>query len=230
MNHSEAVKQMAAERYLLDELAADARDAFEEHMFDCQECALDLRAGSVFVHEVKIQLPAIMASQVRTEKAKSNARQRFWNSLWRPAFAAPVFAAMLIVLVFQNTVTFPTLRNEANQPRVVPVAPVHGAVRGSQRMTIAVDRTHGVALPVDLFAEPGMPSAVSYSFDLRDPQGKQAWTATIAAPASTGDQSFSVVIPGATLRSGSYTLTVTGISAQGARTPIGLYVFDTVVD
>ena len=46
MTHSEAVQQMAAERYLLDELAPDVRDAFEEHMFDCQECALDVE-GSV---------------------------------------------------------------------------------------------------------------------------------------------------------------------------------------
>ena len=39
MNHTEAVEQMAAEGYLLNELTPDARDAFEEHVFDCAECA-----------------------------------------------------------------------------------------------------------------------------------------------------------------------------------------------
>jgi len=45
MDHSEAVREMAAERYLLDELEPEAREAFEEHVFDCPECALDLRAA-----------------------------------------------------------------------------------------------------------------------------------------------------------------------------------------
>ena len=51
MNHSEALKEMAAERYLLDELSPEARDAFEEHMFDCPDCALDVRSGSAFIGE-----------------------------------------------------------------------------------------------------------------------------------------------------------------------------------
>jgi hypothetical protein len=230
MNHTEAVEQMAAERYLLGELNSDVRDAFEEHVFDCPECALDLRTGDVFVAETKIQLPKIMATSTSRAKAsKSSERQSFWVSLWRPAFAAPAFAALLLVLLYQNTVTFPTLRDEASQPRLVPVAPFHGAARGGSHMTLTADRAHGVALPVDLFTEPGMPSFASYSFDLRDPQGKLAWTATIAVPASASDQSFSVVIAGATLRNGSYSLTVTGISGQGTRTPLEQYVFDIVV-
>ena len=53
MEHIEAVQQMAAERYLLDELPPELRDAFEEHLFDCPECAFDLRAGAAFVDEAK---------------------------------------------------------------------------------------------------------------------------------------------------------------------------------
>jgi hypothetical protein len=231
MNHTEAVEQMAAERYLLDELNPDIRGAFEEHFFDCPECAVDLRAGAVFVAETKIQLPKIMESfTTLTKVAKPREKQQsFWVSLWRPAFAAPAFATLLLVLLYQNTVTLPALREASSQPRVVRVAPLRGATRGGEHIAIAADRAHGVALPVDLFTGPGMPPAASYAFDLRDPQGKEAWTATIAAPASTDDQSFSVVIPGATLRNGSYTLSVTSVGAQGTRTPLERYVFDIVV-
>ena len=229
MNHTEAVEQMAAERYLLDELKPDAREAFEEHFFDCPECAVDLRAGTVFVAETKVQLPKLVAasSAVRPRTVISKEKPSFWISLWRPAFAAPAFAALLLVLFYQNAVTFPALRDAANRPRIVPVAPLSGAMRGGQHTTVTVDRAHGLAVPVDLFAEPGMPAAASYSFDLRDARGKEAWSASVAATAT--DQSVSVVIPGAPLRDGSYTLSVTGVSAQGTRTPLEQYVFDIVV-
>ena len=49
MDHGEALQMMAAERYLLDELTPEERDAFELHMFGCHECALDLRAGAAFM-------------------------------------------------------------------------------------------------------------------------------------------------------------------------------------
>ena len=232
MNHSEALKQMVAERYLLDELAPDAREAFEEHLFDCPECALDLRAGSAFVDEVKTELPGIAAStEAPTKSGKFSSKPSLWLTWWRPAFVAPVFAAMLLVLVFQNIVTFPALREAANQPRIVPVAPLHGATRGGNHLTLTADRMHGVALPVDLSFEPGMAPAASYSFDLHDPQGKVAWTGTTPAAAqeSDGSQRISIVIPGSMLRNGSYSLSVTSVASNGERTPIEQYIFDIVV-
>ena len=35
MNHVEAVKTLAIERYLLEEMTPEERDAFEEHFFSC---------------------------------------------------------------------------------------------------------------------------------------------------------------------------------------------------
>lgn len=49
MSHDEAVETFAAEQYLLEELDSRLREEFEEHLFDCQECALDLRAGATFL-------------------------------------------------------------------------------------------------------------------------------------------------------------------------------------
>ncbi len=63
MEHNEAVQQMAVERYLLDELTPELREAFEEHVFDCQECTLDLRAGVAFVEEAKVQLPGLVLAR-----------------------------------------------------------------------------------------------------------------------------------------------------------------------
>jgi hypothetical protein len=231
MNHTEAVKQMAAERYLLDELTPDVRDAFEEHAFDCAECAFDLRAGTLFVQEARNQLPTLAASQAQSEEATPNNKRRLWSFSWRPAFAVPALAALLIVVGYQNLVTFPALRHSATGPRLAPVAPLHPATRGATRPTFTVDRAHGVALPIDLSPEPGMASPASYFFSLRDPGGKLIWTSTLAAPAPETDseQRFSLTIPGGALRTGSYSLLITCVSAQGVRTPFDQYNFDIVV-
>jgi anti-sigma factor RsiW len=53
MDHQQATQLMAVEKYLLDELAPEVRDEFEEHFFDCQECATDLRATAGFMDAAK---------------------------------------------------------------------------------------------------------------------------------------------------------------------------------
>ena len=87
MDHSEALQQMAAERYLLDELTPDAREAFEEHLFDCPECALDLRAGAAFVEEAKAQLPKLagaLPAPSRSSREPRVKRSGGWSGFSRP--------------------------------------------------------------------------------------------------------------------------------------------------
>jgi len=231
MDHNEAVEQMIAERYLLDELTPDAREVFEEHLFDCPECALDLRAGAAFVREAKAQLPELTSASPAPVSSRSRgfrARWDWWLSWLQPAFAAPVFATLLLVLGYQNLVTFPALRAAANQPRLLPWTPLRGATRGGAPMAVTADRKIGVALPVDLPPQPSVGAYASYSFDLYDPQGKLAWTGQAAAPADDAGsgQQLSLVIPGSMLRDGSFTIAVSGIAAHGERTAIDKYIFD----
>jgi hypothetical protein len=228
MDHSEAIQQMAAERYLLDELTPDAREAFEEHLFDCPGCALDLRAGAAFVDAAKTQLPELTAAPVPSRSHEHKAK-REWRLFWlRLAFATPAFASLLLVLGYQNLVTYPRLRAATSQPRLIPWASLHGAMRGGAPLTITADHEHGVALPVDLPPQPSQGAYASYSFDLYDPQGKLAWTGVVAAPSESdsGDQRISLVIPGAMLRNGVYTVVVSGVAANGHRTVIDRYTCD----
>jgi anti-sigma factor RsiW len=44
MDHSEAVRVNATERYFLQELTPDQLAQFEEHFFECPECAVDVQA------------------------------------------------------------------------------------------------------------------------------------------------------------------------------------------
>jgi len=233
MEHSQAVEQMAAERYLLNELTPEAREAFEQHFFDCPDCALDLRAAAAFMDEAKVQLPALNASaplRPSPSAVKPRAKRDQWFSWLRPAFAVPVFAALLLLVGYQNLITMPSLRAEADQPRLLAWTPLHGATRGGARTTITADREHGVDLPIDLTPLPGSPAYGSYAFDLVDSQGKTVWTGSIAAPVSgeSGAQRISLAIPAAMLRKASYTVAVSGGGANGERTPIDKYTFDLV--
>jgi hypothetical protein len=231
MDHSEAIQQMMAERYLLDELKPETREAFEEHFFDCPECALDLRAGAAFVEAAKAQLPMLTSAlpvPASSRSRKPGAQRAWWLSWIQPAFAIPAFATLLLVLGYQNLVTYPGLRAAAGQPRLLPWVPLHGATRGGANRSITADRRHGVALPVDLPAQPSLDAYASYSFDLYDPKGKLAWTGVVAAPNESENQSerISLVIPGAMLQSGAYSLVVSGAGAHGERTVIDRYAFD----
>lgn len=228
MDHSEALQQMAAERYLLNELTPDAREAFEEHLFDCQECALDLRAGVAFIDEAKAQLPNLTQAMPAPQPVRQPKVKREWWLGWlQPAFAMPAFAALLLVVGYQNLVTLPGLRASADQPRLLPWTPLRGETRGAH-LAINADRQLGVALPVELPQQPSAGSYASFSFDLVDPQGKLVWTGAVAAPADEASdcQRLSLMIPGGMLRNGAYSLTVSGVAAQGERTKIDEYFFD----
>jgi hypothetical protein len=232
MNHSDAVKEMAAERYLLDELSPDARDAFEEHMFDCTECALDVRSASAFICEAKAQLSGIgHGSPAANKTAMPQERNKQWFAWMRPAFAVPVLATLLVVVGYQNLVTLPALHNSVNQPRIAQVAPLYGATRGGSHASITADRVNGIALPIDVPLDSAAGNYTSLSFELSNAQGKVVWTRSIQAPVpgANPDLQLSVVLPGGMLENGTYTLTVSGIDTHGGRNAIGRYVFDVVL-
>jgi hypothetical protein len=104
MDHNEAVRLQAAEKYVLGECSPDLRDEYEEHFFDCAECARDLKAAAVFVDTTREVLRA--APQKSVEKQAVPARGR-WFTWLRPIVAVPVLALLLLVLAYQNFVTIP---------------------------------------------------------------------------------------------------------------------------
>jgi hypothetical protein len=231
MDHNEAVQQMATERYLLDDLSPDLREAFEQHLFDCQECTLDLRLGAAFVDEAKIQLPELtteVPNWSAREPSRPFSKKRGWFSFLRPVFnptiAGPVFAALLAVVGYQNLVTYPTLRADANQPQLVPAISLHDETRGVKDV-VEADRKQGTSLLVDVPSETGYSS---FTFDLYDPQGKVTMTRTISAAqeSAAGGGTLSLQLRGSELQQGTYAVAVNGITADGKRTALHRYRFD----
>jgi len=56
MDHNEALRLHAVEKYALGELPPSLRNEFEEHYFECEECAEDVRAAAEFVDNVRAVL------------------------------------------------------------------------------------------------------------------------------------------------------------------------------
>jgi hypothetical protein len=196
-------------------------------MFDCQDCATDVRAGSFFLGEAKEQLPHIMEPEARKAPERERAaNKKPWWTLWTmPAFAAPAFAALLGVIAYQNVAMIPALRTAATEPRLLPWTSLHTGTRGAEPTLIRADRKQGAVLLIDL---PQQPSYASYAYDLFDPQGKQVWTQAVTAASQNDGESetLSLLLPGSGLKEGSYTLNLYGISPQGARTLVGRRVLD----
>jgi hypothetical protein len=234
MDHNEAIKEMATERYLLNELTPELRDAFEEHAFNCPECALDLRAGSTFISIAKGELPGLAAASAspspsHAEPTRPIKKTFDWHSWLRPAFAVPAFAALLALVSYQNLSTIPSLRKAGSEPSILPAVAFHAGTRGSAHTPVEADRRHGAVLSIELPQDSGY---ASYTFELYDPQGKQLWTRSITASqaGSAGDGTVSLVIPGAGLVQGAYRLAISGADAKGTRTEIDQRALDLHFD
>src|ERR1700741_2188426 len=128
MDHSEAVSLKATERYLLNELDHEQLDQFEEHLFDCPDCALDVRAGAMFLEQSKNVLAENPES---APVGVPKSARRPWLSWVRPAFAVPVMAALIAVIAYQNLVSYPKLQTALHRPQVVPWAAINVGTWGA---------------------------------------------------------------------------------------------------
>ena len=220
MDHKVAVRQKLTERYLLDELAPEQRDEFEEHLFDCQDCAEDVRAGARFVEQSKIVLAEKAVAVPSPAGALARPRPG-WFGWLRPAFAVPALAVLLIVVGYQNLVTYPQLQQSLNRPQVVPFASVNIGTYGANGPVIAVPPGKGFLLFVRI---PPDGAYTRYTADLYNPAGKLEWSLTI--PAVAGQDQWPVEIPGANREAGTYTLAARGITAAGESKEVGRASFE----
>ena len=219
MEHEEAVQAHATEKYLLGELLPEERDAFEEHLFDCRDCADDLRAAAAFVEHSKVALSTPDATPVR-DPVPALARPG-WLSWLRPAIAAPVLAALLAVIAYQNFASGPANRSGRETPMILPSASLIAAnTRGGNTPTVNVAKGRPFLVFLDV---PSDPRFVSYTAELYDPAGTKEWALPINVAAVK--DTLSVQMPAVHGGAGAYALAVYGVSARGERSEVGRYSF-----
>jgi hypothetical protein len=208
MEHSDAVRQMMVERYMLGELSPAEREAFEEHFFVCAECAQDLSSEAAFLDHSRILLSAPEA-----EPRESNVEVRAprWQAWLKPAFVLPVVALLAALLGYESFVAIPRARHQTSSPQILPaLSLINAASRGGTVDQLSVRRGQPFLLFVDV---PGDSRYISYSAQLLDSAGHQLWSLPVTSAAAK--DTVSIRIPGQQ-NSGAYTLVVRGVMNDGS--------------
>lgn len=195
MTHATAMKEYAVERYLLGELPENEQDAFEQHYFECRECADDLRAASVFLENLK---------QVAVEPvpARRPEPQRDWFAWLRWATLQPVLTGLLLVMLgYQSLYRIPNLERTA----AAPVTPAHVdfGVRGEGDV---IRLQSGELLQLETNLTPSL-WAPRYRVEIRPASGGKALEFEIDGPPRERLAGFKFKVP-QVVGPGDYVLTL----------------------
>ena len=214
MEHQEAIRLGAVEKYLLGELPTPQRDEFEEHFFDCRECAAELRMTANFLNIAREEL-----KHGNFGAAAARAPRGSWLEFFtRPAVFAPTFALLLAVIGYQNGVVLPRINGQIallQQPGVVTtVSLIGGNSRGSAPPSVSGSAGQPVLLSLDI---PGTRQYPSYACVLIDASGAVVWRVPVSA--AQAQDTVSINVPAGTLRAGEYTLVVQGMEAPDRTAP-----------
>jgi hypothetical protein len=206
MEHDEAIRSHAAERYVARELSPAEQDDFEEHFFDCQECADNVRFELSFTATVRA-----VSREQRAERhpaappPQATGRWDKWRE-WlspRPALAFS-FAANLVLAAGLGYVLSTGMRESAgprfSQPHFAP-GPTKGAAD-----------VHAIPPGETAYAVrfPAPAAGLSYGCEILDAAGKRESSSTLKAPPSE-DGFLYLEVPLGGLRAGVHTLVVRGV-------------------
>jgi hypothetical protein len=224
MKHSEAIEMMASEKYLLEELTPELRDAYEEHYFGCPECAQDVQLGAAFLDQTKFVLPGMMASGAPSRNAapaRLNKEKRDWFSWLRPALMVPAFACLLAAVGYQNLEVFPALQAAATGPRILPTATVLHDDTRSAIPVIYADLKLGSTIAVEM---PAGLTYSSYKLDFYNSKGRMIWTRT-AQSDGKGDDTLSFWLS-SQVKQDTYKVVISGVTSTGDTVLIKQQIFD----
>ncbi|MGH9746468.1 MAG: hypothetical protein ACRD59_10230 [Candidatus Acidiferrales bacterium] len=211
MDHSEAVRLKAAEKYLLGELSAELRDQYEDHYFGCIECAQDIRAGAALIDNAR----DVWSSEPIAGAVARPAREAgggWWAVLWRPAFAVPVLALLVLFAGYQNAFTIPQLKSALSRSEAPQALASFSLIaqnsRGSAPLTIAAPAGKPFSLFLDI---PPQSQFTSYVCEFQSEAGVPELSLNISA--EEAKQTVQLLIPAGRLASGKHLLVVRGLGS-----------------
>ena len=209
MNHDDAIREMAVEKYLLGELTGDPRNVFEEHLFECQLCTADLKSGVTLLEGTRRELAASL------REGTAAGRPSFLPAWLSPVWMLPALAGCLALLVYQSAIVVPGMRKqvaEANAPAVLNTLVLAGGqARGEDLPKVTAPKEGSFLLAVDI---PSSADYASYLCVLYAPDGSTVWSGKVASEQAR--DAVHIQIPSAITKPGENTLVVDGVRSDAA--------------
>ena len=220
MTHQQALDTMAAERYLLEEMTEIERHAFEEHFFDCDDCAQEVRLGERVREEVRAGGNTGLRandSQTRTSNVVEFNKRPVWR---RASTVIPWAAAATLALTagYQSFVVVPGLR-QAIEPQSLSPVMLREATRGALPVVTVSPGQRFITLGIDVMTA----STGDVTYNLLDAAGDTILSGRTPLPPS-GAPLFLLIPADELVRPGRHTLVVRDPASAGAT--VGEYAFD----
>ena len=198
MDHKEAIASQAAERYILNELPEHESERFEEHYFNCTECAENVRC-----------LAGISEALRDPAESSSPARSSGWLEMirewWARPLAGAIAAVALLWLIGLSAYQARELRQQFRGQATVAYLLLPES-RGELPTLSLKDSGQVLVLEADL------PGAIGeLKWDLRPASGSKA-TGEGNAPAPKPGSNLKVIVPAEGLAPGDYVLSVRMVS------------------
>jgi len=214
INHDDAIKNLMAERYLLGELNTDERDAYEEHLFSCDACFEQVKAGTEFVSHLRnIDAPHPQAPLAPGFMSRVMAATR-----------QPLTLTMFTFLVLMGG--FAVHQNSEisylKEPRPEIRSVLTGIAHGSSEIhLIRVSRNSALSLNVE-YAPKG--EFISYQAQILSSSGKALHT--VALPETQVGTTATVALPADALKPAQYSMVVFGRRSDGTQEEVGRGAFE----
>jgi hypothetical protein len=226
MDHAEAVRGNAAERYAIGDLPLVEVEEFERHFFECPQCSEELRtlsvlvtnARAVFSEPVMVSPPVIQAAAQPVasqpgvvEKARAP-KVRWWREPW---VLGPAFAALAVIAFVSAD---PALRGRGSKIQQIAAFPVFSAARGAETLVTPSGNSPAFMLYMDKNWEG---SSESFRAQIRD-EANNADQADLTITDPGPGRFVEVEIPTQALTPGRYVLSVKDGDKEVARYPFTL--------
>lgn len=215
IDHQDAVKGLMAERYLLGELNASEREAYEEHLFSCDACFEQVKAGTEFVGHLR----RMGAEEPVT--VVPGFMNRLMTSLRQPLTVA---ACALLACVSGLSVYQRGIIAGLRQAQVMPSLFLSDGAKagGTQQITVAANTRFYLDIQL-------LQSGDFSSYEGQILTESQHPKTTFSISAEQTKDTIHVLLDSDIVSSGSYIMVVNGLSPDGRKTEVTRYKFQVLL-
>jgi hypothetical protein len=213
IDHEEAIRDLMAERYLLGELNATEREAYEEHLFSCDTCFEQVKTGTEFVSHLR---------RIGTDDPRPALASGFFggfaNSLRQPA---TIVACALLICVSTIGIYQQRMIAGLRRPQVTPSFFLSDGARAGGVKSIVLPPNTRFDLSIQVLQRGGFSA---YQGQILDQSQRQKASFPISAEQT--QDTIHLLMDSSLLRPGTYFVVVNGFTQDGRKTEITRYSFE----